>query len=236
MDKTFVAGFSTGETIEAGVISGRTIWKSVAVEQAVVLVYDVAELGGFTEFPEASPAYVTYSGAGGEFEIPFVNPRRVYKVLAFLDKSADGEHDEGETVGCAAGETDLADSARAAGVNVVLCDADFRGAIGGRVEVELQPDSTGKGGDPSGLRIAVVAKPAADTSEAYRGLCNEKGEFSIACVKPGLYLMEAFVDLNANLRRDREDSLYVEAGDTLTVKPCAVPAGVAIRIEARSKP
>ncbi|MFZ1948059.1 MAG: Ig-like domain-containing protein, partial [bacterium] len=38
MEKTFVAGFSTGSTIEAGVISGAVSWKNLTVERGVVEV------------------------------------------------------------------------------------------------------------------------------------------------------------------------------------------------------
>lgn len=233
MDRTFVAGFSTGATIEAGVISGRTIWKGVSVEQALVQVFDAAEVGGFTEFPETAPVYVTYSGAGGEYEIPFVNPRRVYKVIAILDKNGNAEHDKGETIGCALGEVALADSARAVGVNVALCDADFRGAIEGSVETIWAADTTG--GRPE-FKVGVVANPATDTSEAYRALCGQGGEFRITCVRPGPYVLEAFVDFNGNQRKDAEDTFHVELADTVTVESCAEPVKVEMTLEAGSKP
>lgn len=233
MDETFVAGFSTGATIEAGVISGRTAWKNLSVEQAVVQVFDASEVSGFTVFPKAVPVYVTYSGAGGHYEIPYVNPKRVYKVVALIDKNGNAERDKGEIVGCAALDVDLADSARAEGVDIILCDEDFKGAIRGEVEVIAPVDTAGA---RQSLKVAVVASPAADTAASYRCECKDNGKFEMACVSPGQYSLEAFADFDGNQRRDIEDSFYVRLGDTLTVEPCARPAEVKMTLDVRSGP
>ena len=229
--KTFVAGFSTGPTIEAGVISGKILWKSgtVTVEQALVEVFDVADVGESTfVFPTAAPVYVTYTGSGGAYEIPYVAVNRIYKMFGLVDKNANGQYDKGETIGCAEGDVSLADSTRAAGVDIVLCGEVLGGEVDGLVELKPPADTTI---DVASIKIAVEARPVADTTGPYNVPCDKKGNFSITCMREGRYAIQAYWDKNGNGRKDLEDSLYVRFPDTLAVEPCARPQRAEMSLE-----
>lgn len=226
MEETYVAGFATGQTIEAGVIAGRVYWKGLATEQAIVGVFDAAEAAGSSGFPGATPLYITLTGAGGRYEIPYVATGKTYRVIAFLDKNLNTEYDEDETVGCSGGETALGDSAAARGVDVALCDSDFRGSLKGTVTVIAAPDTSGAGAN---LKAAVLATSVAD-SASYSAVCDKQGGFSIGCVIPGQYVLEAFLDANGNQKRDADDTVGVWFPDTLTVRACEEATGVEITL------
>ncbi|MFZ1947619.1 MAG: hypothetical protein WAW06_08735, partial [bacterium] len=232
MEKTFVAGFSTGSTIEAGVISGAVSWKNLTVERGVVEVFDAGEVGGLEGFPAGSPRYVTFSGVGGRYEIPFVDTRRTYRVLAFVDKNSDSERDEEEQVGCALREVAFGDSAAATGVDITVCDTALAGALEGKVTL-VAPSDTSGGAPP---KVAVVARSATDSAVVYRSLCGADGGFTIGCVAPGGYLIEGFADFNGNQRQDAEDTVRVRAADTAYVAACAKRAGIEIILDAGKKP
>jgi hypothetical protein len=225
LGKTFVGGFSTGETIEAGVISGKLAWKGMSIEQALVEVFDVAEIGEVTGFPTADPDYVSLSGSGGQFAIPFVNPKKTYAILAFIDKDLNSEYDKGETVGCAGGEFSFADSSRLAGVEIMLCNEGLKGGLRGAVFAPAEPDTS-----HAAAKITVVAQ-ALDDSVSYRVQTDDKGRFAINCMNPAKYTVEAFLDYDGNQRRDVADTFYVELGDTLDIAPCAKPRYVEMRLK-----
>lgn len=231
MEETYVAGFATGQAIEAGVIAGRVYWKGLATEQAIVEVFDAGEVAAFTGFPGSTPLYVTLTGAGGRYEIPYVDAGRTYRVIAFLDKNLNTEYDEDETVGCSGGEIALGDSAVARGVDVALCDSDFRGGLKGAVNLVAAPDTSGARAD---LKAAVLATSVED-SASYSAPCDKQGGFSIGCVKPGRYVLEAFIDANGNQKRDANDTVSVWFPDTLTVRACEEATGIEITVGAESQ-
>lgn len=230
MEETYVAGFATGQTIEAGVIGGKVYWKGVATEQAIVEVFDAAEAAGFTAFPAATPLYVTLAGAGGRYEIPFVDTGKTYRVVAFLDNNLSTEYDEDETVGCAPGEVAFGDSAATVTVDVALCGADFGGSLKGTVSVVAQADTSGEGAIPK----AVVLARSVEDSASYSATCDKQGGFGIGCVSPGRYVLEAFLDANGNQRRDSDDSVGVGLHDTLTVRACQELTGIEFTVRAGS--
>lgn len=234
MEKSFAGGFSTGYVIEAGRISGKVSWKTLTVEQAVVGVFDVADLGELSKWPEADPVYVTFSGAGGAYEIPYVNTKRTYRVVAFMDKNGNAAYDSDEIMGCAHGQVALTDSAAAAtGVDILICDTRFEGSLEGRVYVSAAPDTAG-GSEP--FKVAVTARSLTDTSASYRTLCGKDGLFAINCMKPGEYVIQAFSDYNGNQKKDPQDSFYVEFGDTVGIASCSEPPEVDMTLTTEIKP
>jgi hypothetical protein len=232
MEKTFVAGFSTGSTIEAGVISGAVSWKNLTIERGVVEVFDAADAGDLAGFAALPPRYVTFSGTGGRYEIPFVDTRRTYRVLAFVDKDSDSERDEDEQVGCALREVAFADSTSATGVDITICDTALAGALEGKVTLSASPD-TSAGAPP---KVVVVARSASDSAKVYQAKCGADGSFAIGCVAPGGYLVEGFADFNGNQKQDLEDTFRIQAADTAYVAACARRAGVEMTLELGAKP
>jgi hypothetical protein len=232
MEKTFVGGFSTGSTIEAGVISGTVSWKNLSVERGVVEVFDTEDAGGLEGFPTVPPRYVTFSGVGGRYEIPFVDTHRTYLVLAFVDKNSNAERDPEEQVGCALREVAFGDSAAATGVDLTICDTALAGALEGKVTLVAPPDTSGS----APPKVTVVARSATDSTMVYRSLCGADGSFRIACVAPGGYLVEGFADLNGNQKQDAEDTVRVQAADTAYVAACAKRGGIEIILDMGKEP
>jgi hypothetical protein len=240
MENSFVAGFSTGSTIEAGIMSGKVTWKGLTVEQALVEVFDAAGLvAPIAAFPSANPAYVVVTGAGGKYEIPFINTRTAYRVLAFADVNHNSEYDQGEAIGCAGGPVAFHDSLTRSGVDMMLCDTSLKGSLAGTVHVVSRPD-TSVSADTTKMRaqakVAVTARSLEDATISYRALADKDGLFKMDCVTPGKYLVMAFADYNGNQKKDPEDSFYVEMKDTIGVEPCAGPSKIEMTLEIGDRP
>jgi hypothetical protein len=68
MEATFVSGFSTGDSIDAGIISGRIRWKRLTVQEAVVALLEATDLAVTGAYPLEEPVYITLSGSQGLYE------------------------------------------------------------------------------------------------------------------------------------------------------------------------
>ncbi len=211
MKSTFVSGFSTGLTLDAGRISGRVAWKNLDVDDAAVVVLDADTLAIGKDFPAETPVYLTLTGDGGLYEVPFVDTSKTYWVLAFMDKNANAEYDGEEMVGCFGGRVDFEGGAERAGVDILLCGETLCGAVKGRVDsltLSLYPG------------VGVQARSLADTALAYTAMCDAAGGFTIACVEPGAYRVGFYADVDSNLVIGEGDSLFYEVGRPLDVLPC----------------
>ena len=211
MKSTFVGGFSTGVTIDAGRLSGKVAWKNIKVDDAAVVVFDADTLAIGRTFPRARPVYLTLTGEGGLYEVPFVDTTGTYWVMAFMDKNANAEYDEEETVGCYAGKVDFADGAERLGVDITLCRETLCGAVKGSVDsltLWLYP------------QVGVQVSSIEDSLLSYQAVCDGKGLFSITCVEPGPYRAGFFADADSNSVIDPSDSLFYEVPGPFDVGPC----------------
>lgn len=209
MKSTFVSGFATGDTIDAGIISGTVKWKNVTVEAAVVELFDADRIDSIAGFPLIEPLCLTLSGSRGLYEIPFVDTEKRYRVFSFLDKNVNSAYDQGEDIGCYAGDVVFGDASELSRIDVTLCGEILCGAIKGRVDTSSVADT---------VRVSVAARSLSDTSLIYRASPAISGEFEIKCVEPGRYVVEVFA----------QDTFWVELGDTLGVESCSVPPEVRI--------
>jgi hypothetical protein len=214
MKSTFVAGFSTGDSIDAGVISGEVMWKRMTVEAAVVVLFESAVVDSAEGWPVAEPLYLTLSGLKGAYEIPFVNTTLGYKVLAFLDRNMDAVRDEDEEAGCYGGEVIFGEEKEIGDINVTLCGPGLTGTLKGKVDTSTVADT---------VKVGIVARSILDSSVVYKASPGTDGTFEIGCVEVGSYAVEAFHDLNANGMKDVEDSFFVELPEAVVVESCAEP-------------
>jgi hypothetical protein len=222
MKSTFVSGFSTGDSLDSGVISGTVVWKKMDVEGAVIELYEaeaVDTLGGLLAEAQPDPLYVTLSGQGGVYEIPFVDIKKRYRLFSFIDKDLDADYDTKEQVGCHAGIVEFAAGTTLSDVLVTICGEELGGTIVGRVDTSSVPDT---------LSVSLAACLVADSAKVYEGAPKPGGEFELRCLEPGSYRLEAFYDLNRNQKKDPEDSFFVEVPGTLLVEPCKEPVEVEI--------
>jgi hypothetical protein len=212
MKSTFVSGFSTGDSIDAGIISGKVRWKKMTVEAALVELFDAAALDTLEGFVATVPLYVTLSGPGGLYEIPFVDTGLRYSILALIDEDLNSEYDEGEDVGCHYDVLSFDGTSELKDVDITICGDVAGGSIHGAVDTATVADT---------LAIGIVARSVSDSALVYPISPGADGRFEIECVNPGRYVMEAFIDLNGNLSRDVEDTISVELSDTIGVESCS---------------
>ncbi len=212
MKSTFVSGFSTGDTLDAGLISGSVSWKKMHVEGAVVFLFDAGYADSAAGFPSAEPQYLTLSGSQGIFEIPFVDTEKTYRVFAIIDKDLDSEYDEGENVGCYSGTVAFGEVSEIGDIDLTICGETLLGGMTGRIDTSWAADT---------LVIAVAAVSLGDSSLVYPARPEKNGMFEMKCIEPGLYKVHAFNDINSNLALDPGDSILVELPDTFRVDSCA---------------
>jgi hypothetical protein len=219
MQSTFVSGFSTGDTLNAGLISGSVRWKKLDVEGAVVFLFDADQADSTTGFPSTEPLYVTLSGSHGVYEVPFVDTDKRYRIFAVIDKNLDSEYDQGENVGCHQGDVAFGEEPEVGDIDVGICGETLLGQIAGRIDTSSVSDT---------LVIAVAAVSVDDSTVIHTAKPEKDGTFGMKCVEPGRYRVRAFNDLNANLLLDPGDSILVELPDTFRVESCAEPPEVEI--------
>jgi hypothetical protein len=159
----------------------------------------------------AEPRYQTISGVGGRYRIPFLNTRRVYRIVSYLDDNRNSVRDPEETVGCAAGSVGFQDTLTVEKVDIQLCGERLAGVVEGRVDSVSLVDT---------LRVGVVVRAVDDSTQVYRVLAGVEGRFGIPCILPGDYLVTVFYDIDRNTRRDPSDSVFALVPDTLRVEPC----------------
>jgi hypothetical protein len=219
MKSTFVSGFSTGDSLDAGLVGGTVRWKRLDIEGAVVSLFAVDEAETTGVPPSAEPVYVTLSGPEGKYGVPFVATSREYTVFSFIDKDLDAEYDDDELQGCYNGTVTFEEGPEARGIDIVICGETLRGGIAGRVDTASIADT---------ITVAVAAASLEDSSLVYQVKPGKDGRFTIQCVQPGRYLIEVYWDKDSNLKRDEQDSILVELPDTIGVQSCMTPPDVEI--------
>lgn len=211
MKSTFVGGFSTGVTLDAGRLAGKVMWKQLKVDDAAVVVLDADTLAIGAGFPGDKPVYLTLTGDGGLYEVPFVDTTRSYRVLAYMDKNANAEYDEDEIVGCYPDTVDFTGGGELMGVDISLCKETFTGAVKGSVDsltLSLYP------------QVGVRAQSGADSALSYEAICDRKGAFVLSCVEPGSYSVGFYADSDSNSVIGEGDSLFYGIAEPVDVKPC----------------
>jgi hypothetical protein len=202
MKSTFVAGFSTGDSINAGIISGQVRWRKMTVEAALVELFDADAIDTLDSLAAAIPLYITLSGSGGLYEIPFVNTNMRYSILALIDEDLDSEYDEGEDVGCYYGDLGFDGTSELKDIDILICGDVVGGSISGVVDTATVADT---------LAVGILARSVSDSALVYQISPGPDGRFVLECVNPGRYVLEAFV----------EDTISVELSDTIGVESCS---------------
>jgi len=219
MKSTFVSGFSTGDSLDSGVISGRVAWKKMDVEGAVVEIHNADAVDTLGGFAEALPVYVTLSGAKGIFDVPFVDTRRAYKIFSYIDENLNSEYDTEEQVGCYGGTVRFDGEGVVEGIDLAICGETLCGSVRGVVDTSSVPDT---------VAVALSLRSRSDSVYSYSAAPDQGGAFEFNCVLPGPYGVEAFFDLNKNRVKDPEDTFSVEIPETVHVESCVEPLDVEI--------
>jgi hypothetical protein len=221
MKSTFVSGFSTGDTLNAGVVSGSVRWKTMDVVGAVIFLFESDGPDSAAAFPPGEPLYVTLSGPRGQYGVPYVDMRHAYKAFAIIDENLSNEYDEDEKVGCYDGRVEFGEVEELTGIDITICGETLTGSITGSIDTASVADT---------LSVSVEAQSVSDSSLVYGVRPAKGGDFEIGCVEPGDYILSAFHDANINLSLDPEDSILVELPDTFRVDSCSEPPVVKIEL------
>jgi hypothetical protein len=89
LDSAVTVAFSTGQTIDTGVVSGQVLSQDTkpALGWAVGL-YPLGEFEHYALSDSVYPTYLTTTGSNGSFRLPYL-PSGAFSLIAFLDKNRD---------------------------------------------------------------------------------------------------------------------------------------------------
>ena len=219
MKSTFVTGFSTGDSLHSGIISGSVAWKKMDVEGAVVEIHDAVAVDTLGGFLDAVPIFVTLSGPKGIFDVPFVDTEGAYKVFSYIDKDLDSEYDIEEQVGCYGGTVRFGGASVVEGVDLMICGEALSGGVVGVIDTSSVPDT---------VAVGLQLHSRSDSTYSYNATPDQGGAFEFKCVRPGPYGIEAFFDFDKDHIKDPEDTFFIEIPETLHVESCVEPREVEI--------
>ncbi len=211
MGNAFCSGFSTGDSLSNGSISGKVFWKKVAVEGAMVVVVE-SDMAFDESIWEKGSSLVTFTGKGGVYAIPYLDTAKGYRVLALLDDNSNGIYDVGEKIGCSAGVIKFDDGETSSSADITLCEKGLSGTVRGSVSEQVIDT------------ISVVVRLASleDTASVLHAGLSSDFSFEIQCVKPGRYLLGLFEDANGNRKVDLNERQIFEYPDTVWVEQCCL--------------
>jgi uncharacterized protein (DUF2141 family) len=248
-----VAYFSTGDSVSPGRIEGEVKTGGSRAQTVIVWAYDSKDCP--PDLASSPPEGVAQAGPQGVFELGGLDVRRSYCVYAHLDKDGDGVlNDDDLFIGADSLIVFSPDSSTVSGVEIYLVPEDELGTISGTVVDSsgpgfepgvpprvAAPESTlAAAADSLALELAkadsvylaasviVTATEQADSTNFVQTDASADGKFTLKGVKPGVYRIEAFRDLNGNKTWEPGEE-PAAALDDLEVKPGREsPAGVLV--------
>ncbi len=88
LDSNAVVAFSTGETIDSGLIAGRVLRGDQPAPGISVALYDIQSGADVLDYDSLFPAYLTETTRDGGFRLQFLSEGR-YRLLGFNDRNRD---------------------------------------------------------------------------------------------------------------------------------------------------
>lgn len=211
MANPFCSGFSTGDSLGAGSISGKVFWKKIAVEGAMVNI--VEDQVGLDEAIEGKIlGLVTFTGKEGRYKIPFVDVSKSYRLIALIDDNLNHSYDAGEKIGCFPGSVGFGISKAIDDVNITLCETGVSGMVKGNLNQSMVDT----------ISAGVILTSVEESNLVLTADLDASLGFEIQCVKPSRYLLQVFADQNRNHKFDPDEKIIFELADTIEVKPCQV--------------
>lgn len=191
--------FATGTAaLDTARIEGRVVLKHAPAARAIVRCFRV-DGNDTLNIERDRPARETTGARDGTFtlkHLPSNNARFV--VMAFLDQNGNSTYDRDndpagvfpDTVVITAANPVIAD------MEIVLLDPRDPGGLKGTVDNQSGVDSA---------RVMIAMYDAIDSTRvAYRAVCDSIGAYEVKTVRPGAYILRAFVDV----RRDSLPGTY----------------------------
>lgn len=86
LDSAVIIAFSTGSTIDSGIIAGQVTQNGSAAAGAALALYAISSDSTSLDYDSVNADYMTVSNQKGAFEFRFL-PRRLFRMVAFSDKN-----------------------------------------------------------------------------------------------------------------------------------------------------
>ncbi len=93
-DGSTVVAFSTGPTIDSGMVSGHVFQGDTAQGGVMVALYDLAQFTDSVPIDSIYPLYINQTNQTGLFSFQYL-PKREYRMIAFVDKNNDERYNPG---------------------------------------------------------------------------------------------------------------------------------------------
>lgn len=223
--------FSTGATIDSGVVSGmlHDPWTAKGQDGKAVVLYSVAAADSAMYL---DPVYGTRSDKNGRFTLPYLADGS-YRIMAFDDPDGNLKLGTGEKspIAWLAGAVQTGDTAVQLWLSAAGAKADSSAAYR-----PLPADSAGV------LRIQIVPEPEGpwvhqlrrDGIVLWQGFGT--GKWTLEGLKPGKYGLRSFVDRNGNGQLDAGDWWTRTEAETPVDDPEAVEITVGWTVERLWRP
>ena len=221
--RNFSFCFSTADSIDRGTISGRIFFKDRPDSTGIAELFEIKS-DTTMDFTRETPSRVAFASFDGAFSfkaLPTDSAR--YLILAFLDSNGDGRLSVGKEFSAALRDTFILTPSRReiSGVDIVIIDPNEPGEVSGFVE-----NQSGYEKAPS-----VLLEPKLPHEKSIYTKADTTGRYIFKKVKPGAYLLMAFIDLKPDsicgtFRNPEDSSMVVKEPctvlkDSLVVKPGA---------------
>lgn len=185
--------FATGSAaLDTARIEGKVTLDRAPAARAIVRCYRVSGRDTL-DLKKDRPDREATAGRDGEFALRYLpsNGAR-FVVMAFQDENSNRIYDADSDPAAVLADTVIIVPALPvmAGMDMALLDPKEPGTVNGTVANESGADTA---------RVMVAMYDAADsTHAAYRAVCDSTGAYEVASVKPGSYILRAFVDIKAD--------------------------------------
>lgn len=239
-EATFEFAFATGAAIDSARIEGVVWLRREPAKRAIVRCFrlpgaDTLDLLVARGDREAA------GGPDGRFSLRYLPSKGGrFRVMAFADQNGNGAFDRAtEAVAVLPDTVVLAPGVPVvAGLSITLIDPNEPGVVRGRVFNETGIDTA--------RVLAALYTPSDSTRAAYTAACDSTGAYELRQVKPGDYVLRAFVDLRADSTAGRwpcpggpADGCIepvARAPQPLTVRPAATLEAPPVTIRRREEP
>jgi hypothetical protein len=190
--KGYQFAFATSAAIDSGTISGRVYFRREPTKNGVVRCFILPVDSGFN--PEAiRPDRQAVTDDEGNYELKYLSTTHVsYVVWAFEDKNNNLTFAPGNESGTALEDTVVLtpESPHAGGLDIFIVDPDEPLTVAGVVIND-------SGLDTFEVSVALYAD-SLGAPPAYMVTCDTTGAYTLENVHAGLYLLRAFIDMNAD--------------------------------------
>lgn len=212
--------FSTSDSLDAGSISGRALFKMVPDSTGLAKLVAVSAVDSSGDVTRAQESRIAFCEADGSFTFEALpTDGTMFRIWAFTDKNNDTRYSDGDEFSTVLEDTFALTSAMTSisGLDINIINPKEPGQIEGTIE------------DLAGLGTAPTAwfKPLFEEGTSIFVKADSTGLYSVNAIPPGAYSFTAFIDVQA----DSLPGTYPDPADsTLTLpEPFAVyPDTVAV--------